>query len=225
MVSEIALLRLFVFNERMRVFENENFIAVDKPPMVLTTPSRDARDPRPCLGKDLQARMGSQIFPVHRLDFEVGGLVLFAKTREAHRQAQVWFEQAQVGKTYLALSEPVSGATASDWLEWRSCLVRGKRRAFEAQHGKDSLTRARLLDPSRALWELMPITGRPHQLRFEMFKHGHPILRDTLYGAKPDPSRDASDGIALRAVKLDFSGLKERLGLPERIEISALNAP
>ncbi|HMN69804.1 MAG TPA: pseudouridine synthase, partial [Bdellovibrionales bacterium] len=70
------------------VFENENLIAVDKPHGWLTTPARSADDPRPCLGRELQAAVGSQVYPVHRLDFEVGGLVLFARTAQAHRVAQ-----------------------------------------------------------------------------------------------------------------------------------------
>lgn len=211
-------------------FENENFIAVDKPPLVLTTPARQTSDPRPCLGRDLQAALGIQIYPIHRLDFEVSGLVLFAKTSLAHRLAQKWFEKALVEKTYRALSEPASlGASSSasslDWVEWTSKLVRGKKRTFEADHGKASQTHARLVMTESSvhwLWELRPVTGRPHQLRFEMFKHGHPILRDVLYGARPSAAGERK-GIALRSVSLDFRRIedRERLGLPETISVPA----
>jgi tRNA pseudouridine32 synthase/23S rRNA pseudouridine746 synthase len=202
----------------MIVFENENFIAADKPARVLTTPARDASDSRRCLGRDLQMAAGRRIYPVHRLDFEVSGLVLFAKTAEAHRLACGWFERAEVGKFYRALSGPVSRDIGGDWTDWRSRLVRGKRRAFEAAHGKDSLTRARLADSGRGLWELQPVTGRSHQLRFEMAKHGHPILGDTLYGGPP--LTDPEHGIALRAIRLDFRAISgERLGLPEVVQV------
>ena len=79
-----------------RIFENEALIVVDKPVNWLTTPAREADDPRPCLGRRLQDELGFRIFPVHRLDFEVSGLVLFAKTAAAHRLAQAWFEGGRV---------------------------------------------------------------------------------------------------------------------------------
>jgi tRNA pseudouridine32 synthase/23S rRNA pseudouridine746 synthase len=56
-------------------------------------------------------------------------------------------------------------------------------------------------------WILSPLTGRGHQLRFEMFRHDRPILGDVLYGA--DPRSEA--GIALKAIALDFSLAKKAL--------------
>jgi tRNA pseudouridine32 synthase/23S rRNA pseudouridine746 synthase len=113
------------------------------------------------------------------------------------------------------------GGGSGEWLEWRSRLVRGKRRAFEAAHGKDSLTRARLTVAARGLWELQPVTGRAHQLRFEMAKNGHPILGDVLYGGPPPA--DPTQGIALRAIRLEFGAIPgDRLGLPAVIQINSI---
>ncbi len=201
-----------------RLFENEAIVAVDKPCAWLTTPAREATDPRPVLGRELEKELGLRLWPVHRLDFEVSGLVLFAKNADAHRASQGWFESGLVVKTYSAWSATtVAGAAAGagEWLEWRSVLVRGKRRTFEAAHGKDSLTRARVVRVGQICeWELQPMTGRPHQLRFEMAKHRAPILGDTLYGGHA--WRGESE-IALRAVLLDFSRIENRLGLPETL--------
>lgn len=201
------------------LFENEHLIAVDKPACVLTTPARTPDDPRPCLGRDLQKQLGVQIYPVHRLDFEVSGIVLFAKNPKAHTAAQKWFEHAQVLKTYEAVAE--SGEGPAEWTEWRSKLVRGKRRSFEAPHGSPALTRARVTDAQAKRWELQPITGRPHQLRVEMAKHQAPIQGDKLYGARETPHA----GIALRAVRLDFSKIEDRLGLPETLTTTPLVWP
>ena len=83
----------------MFIFENDDFVVVHKAGGVLTVPSHQARaDPRPILGIQLQEQLGMQIFPVHRLDYEVTGLVIFAKTRDAHQQANQWFEQQRVKK-------------------------------------------------------------------------------------------------------------------------------
>lgn len=212
----------------MIVFENENFIAADKPHGWLTTPAREALDPRPCLGRDLQSQAGQQIYPVHRLDFEVSGLVLFAKNPPAHTAAQKWFEDLKIGKMYEAYSR--GGATRevpSAWQEWKSTLVRGKRRAFEAAHGKPAVTRARVIGEvswksiQLLSWELIPRTGRSHQLRFEMAKHGAPILGDTLYGGEAGPK----DWLALRARSLNFAQIPERFGLPENLSVSGLVLP
>lgn len=200
-----------------RAFENDHFVAVDKPSLFLTTPSRDKCDPRPCLGLQLQEQIGRQIYPVHRLDYGVSGLVLFAKTAAAHRVSQRWFEAGDVLKTYLALSAPAPFEPPLAWVEWTSRLLRGKKRAYESPAGKLSRTRARVVDVAsdRWLWELMPLTGRPHQLRFEMAKHGVPIVGDELYGGAPE------EKMGLRAVVLDFSQISEaeRLGLPQRLEV------
>ena len=203
------------------VYQNAQAIVVDKPHGWLTTPSRDAADPRPCLGRKLQSRIGSQIFPVHRLDFEVSGLVLFALDKDSHRTAQAWFEDGLVGKTYQALSK-ANGQPLTEWQEWRSQIVRGKRRSFSAPHGKVAVTHARVVREldGHWLWELMPLTGRPHQLRFEMAQQGCPIVGDTLYGGE---SHSAPNQIFLRAIRLDFKDCGEaRLGLPVVIETEPL---
>lgn len=207
--------------DRFKVaFENESFIVIDKSHGVLTTPARLGGDPRSCLGRELQEAMGVQIYPVHRLDFEVAGLVVFAKTPPAHRLAQSWFEQLSVQKTYEALSE-VAPTAEQPWQEWRSKLVRGKRRSFEAEHGKEAITRARVMQrPGQLLWQLQPVTGRPHQLRVHMAKFASPILGDGLYSKNP-----GGTAIALKAVGLNFSKVGQRLGLPEELLITGLVWP
>lgn len=201
----------------MIVFRNEHLLIADKPALTLTTPSRDPNDPRRCLGRELQTACGNQIYPVHRLDFEVSGLVMFAMTAAAHRTAQAWFEGGRVEKTYRAQTVAARGGYPTAWTEWRSRLARGKRRAFRAPHGKDALTRARVIadEPPTLTWDVMPITGRPHQLRFELSDHGWPILGDVLYGGPP-----TEGGIALRAWRLNFAYVGERLGLPVEILIA-----
>lgn len=210
------------------IFENEHFVAVDKPAGTLTVPGRTgASDERLCLSHEL-AKTGP-VLPIHRLDVEVSGLVLFAKNTRAHREANAWFEARHVHKSYEAWTEGTipDGSNPGQTFEWQSNILRGKRRAYESPHGKPAITRATWLGSERfhdipiQRWQLEPLTGRSHQLRFELSRHGFPILGDTLYGAHVEFIAHA---IALRSIRLDFSGCAgaAKLGLPEVIQASSL---
>lgn len=217
------------------VFINEHFVIVDKEANVLSVPARDKDDEREVLGKILERDYKKQIFPVHRLDFEVSGLIVYAFTASAHKAANAWFEKKEIQKTYQALSAGVDSSkhdfVLNKPLVWKCKLLRGKKRAYESPHGKASETHACLVGEKEGVlkWELNPVTGRSHQLRFELFRHGQPILNDFLYGANPEESKKflrtgIARGIALRAFRLDFSrapGAHE-FSLPEKIEIDGL---
>lgn len=193
--------------------------------MILSVPGRmGEEDGRPVLGRLLEKDLGMTLFPVHRLDFEVQGLIMFAKTAAAHRAGNQWFEQKIVSKKYSALAVPVSAEVAGEFkvgvpLEWKCRLLRGKKRAYESPHGKDSLTNALLVSLTSSgyfHWELSPVTGRSHQLRYELFRHGMPIVGDALYGSRMEFDQE---GIALRSFAIDFSLAKNReeFSLPEKI--------
>lgn len=221
------------------IFQNEFFVICDKKSGVLSTPSRfEERDERYCLGTDLQKFLNQQIYPVHRLDYEVSGLVMYAKTQDAHRAANSWFENKKIKKVYRALTAaqdfshiPAQVQNSREKIElqpdqkmeWKSRIFRGKKRSFESPQGKDSLTLAEYLGANPGgflMWDLYPVTGRSHQLRFELSRHGFPIIGDRLYGSKV-PWRENS--IALRSYKIDFSGVPQRvqLALPNDITVAA----
>lgn len=216
------------------IFENQDFLVVEKPSACLTVPSRfQDQDRRPCLGLELQKEF-DRLWPVHRLDYEVSGVVLFARTAKSHELANQWFEKSKVRKMYQALSgfqgflhwpenvpaskDPIAPEPGQKF-EWNCRIEKGKRRAFETPRGKLARTEAEIFEKysQTLLWNLFPLTGRSHQLRFEMSRHGFPILGDTLYGGA---SMAIPETIALRAIRLDFSGIPERRGLPPVIEIS-----
>ncbi len=215
-------------SELTHVFENAAFLVVDKPAGWLTVPARTGEaDPRPCL--TIHLAKTAKLLTIHRLDAEVSGLVAFAKTAEAHRAANHWFEARHVHKTYEALSErPVTMEFPKETaMTWKSKLLRGKKRAYEKPFGKDCHTEAWFLGnverdgKARGHFKLHPRTGRPHQLRFEMAKHGFPIWGDTLYGAT---QVFVDTAIALRSVELNFAHCagRETFGLPESVATSPL---
>jgi tRNA pseudouridine32 synthase / 23S rRNA pseudouridine746 synthase len=208
------------------VWRNDALVLFDKKPCVLTVPGRQGdADPRPCLGKWLQEQLKTRLFPVHRLDFEVSGAVVFALSSQAHRTASMAFEGRAVRKRYQAITSlpgvvPADGAV----FVWESRLVRGKRRSFEAPHGQLARTHARFVgrvpagkagpfesDGPMGLWELTPETGKPHQLRVHLTNAGFPIAGDTLYGGTTVAAE--LQGIALRAVSLMFQDEATRKAL------------
>jgi tRNA pseudouridine32 synthase/23S rRNA pseudouridine746 synthase len=210
------------------IFQNDDFALIDKPAEMLSVPSRlGAADPRPVAGILLQDQLRKRIFPVHRLDEAVSGLLLFALSPDAQRSGNQWFEQHQIIKTYAALTraavpQELRQQTGPEWHVWSCKLAKGKKRAFEAPHGKSAVTRYQLMalpDAAPSIWHLQPVTGRSHQLRFEMARHGMPIDGDTLYGSR-FPSSSGS-GIDLRAFELDLRACPNRhvYGMPDIFKI------
>jgi len=197
---------VITFQKTLNIFfQNDHFVAVDKPSLFLSVPSRMGKqDERPVLGLQLQELLQKKVFPIHRLDYGVSGLVLFALSQEAHRVSNYWFQHRQIKKVYHALTHKKSGEDPqmNQKIIWKSHLVRGKKRVYEKPFGQESLTEAQLIQKKDTcyLWELSPLTGRPHQLRYELSKAGFPILGDELYGA----TTIWPEGIALRAVSLEF---------------------
>lgn len=211
------------------VFHNPHFVVIDKAAATLSVPSRMGQhDPRPVAGIILQEQLGCRVFPVHRLDEDTSGLLMFALNPEASRAGNLWFENHEIIKTYEALSIPLALQDFQRWSTestWENRLMRGKKRTYEAAHGKPSITKARCVAASsenKSVWHLQPITGRSHQLRYEMARHGFPIAGDTLYGS--EQKSDGEQGIDLRAFKLDLTACKSRndFQLPEIIILGGL---
>jgi tRNA pseudouridine32 synthase / 23S rRNA pseudouridine746 synthase len=215
------------------VFKNAHFVALNKPSGVLTVPSRiGEQDSRLCLGSGLQKNLGAQVWPIHRLDYEVSGLVLFALSAESHRAASLWFEKRWVQKVYEAWTE--GSFEEPKVFEWKNRLQRGKKRTFEAPHGKPSETRARLegkriwKEQEALQWSLEPKTGRSHQLRVHLSQNGYPILGDCLYGSQRSFQTENPEAIALRSRALLFDQHSEldserkSWDLPSRLDVNGL---
>jgi len=124
--------------------------------------------------------------PVHRLDRDTSGLMLLSRSPKQLNHLQAHWS-ACVQKTYLAVVEP-----SPDWEEKRITLAISARRNKNGCYrpdpsGRACDTSARVLQRrgTRALLELIPHTGRSHQLRVHLAAEGCPILGDARYGGKP----------------------------------------
>lgn len=195
------------------LFQNEQWVAVDKPAMMLSVRARFADDPRPVVGVELEKQLGQRVWPIHRLDYEVSGLMLFALNAEAHRAGNRLFERREVQKSYQAFTGLVANPPASRQV-WKRKILRGKKRSYESPHGEWAETEVEFIESKTwSEWRLFPKTGKPHQLRMELALQGFPIVGDQLYGSTlpwPNP------GLALRALSLQFpQKFAEQFQIPE----------
>ena len=163
------------------LLEDDSVVVIDKPVGISTSPERI--DPQgACERKSLEDTVGQKLLVVHRLDKEVSGALVFAKTPEAHRFMSMEFEHHRVSKTYLAL---VWG-----YLEQSVGLIDKPIRQFgsgrmgiDDDQGKASQTEYQVIErwKDMTLVEAMPKTGRRHQLRVHFYSMGHPIVGDRRY--------------------------------------------
>lgn len=209
------------------VYENDDFVALNKPSGLLSIPDREGKD---VSLKILLKEKYSNIFTVHRLDKDTSGIIVFAKNEVAHKYLSMQFEGRHTKKIYQGL---VIGSLQEK---------KGSIDAPIAEHpakngtmivhrnGKESLTDYELLEDfgiySHLQFQIH--TGRTHQIRVHMKDIGHPIVCDNLYGdGKPilvsslkskfklakdvEEERPILGRLALHAFQLAFKDLQGKL--------------
>ncbi|MBF0493307.1 MAG: RluA family pseudouridine synthase [Deltaproteobacteria bacterium] len=124
---------------------------------------------------------------VHRLDKGTSGLMVVAKSNEAHQHLVRQFQERTVQKTYLALCyghfKQREGKIESKL--GRSTHNR-KKISSKTKQGKEAKTLFKVLEQSAAMSfvEVKILTGRTHQIRAHFSEQGHPLVGDPLYGGK-----------------------------------------
>ena len=174
-------------------------LVLAKPAGLLCVPGRGP-DKQDCLSARAQQQWPNALV-VHRLDMATSGLVLMARSPAVQRLLGQAFAERTVEKRYQAtvqgcMALPTAPMAAPDtdspWNGWGDITLpisadweRRPLRVVDAQHGKPSHTRWRVLRTDTAAQttrlELAPVTGRTHQLRVHLAAVGHPILGDMLY--------------------------------------------
>ena len=164
------------------LYEDLEIVAVDKPAGMATAAGSGIEDDA-SLHAWVGRHVGGRTWLVHRLDRGTSGVIVSAKTADAHKRLSQAFETREVGKRYLAV---VDGHVARASGEIADKLrTFGSGRVGVHPKGREALTRYRRVERLQGadLLEVEPLTGRQHQIRVHCYAIGHPVLGDTRYGA------------------------------------------
>lgn len=184
------------------VYEDDCMIVVNKPAELLSVPGINIQDSvYTRLKSNLQ---NSDPLIIHRLDMATSGLLVVAKTKEAHKVIQRQFLMRTVAKRYTALlSGRVDGQEGEIKLPLRGDLDNRPRQLVCFDHGKNAVTKWKVVERSETTTKVhfWPLTGRTHQLRMHAAHEmglNAPIVGDNLYGT-------SSHRLHLHAAYLEFT--------------------
>ena len=214
------------------VFENEDYVAFNKPAGLLSVPDRFNLS-LPNMYNEANKTYG-KLWMVHRLDKETSGIICFAKNEEAHRHLSQLFQHREVAKFYSAL---VNGKPLNDKGSIRNPIGANpsqKGRMSVQKRGKPAHTDYSIISSwkSYSLLKLQLFTGRTHQIRVHTAFIGHPVVCDSFYGSgdvlllssfkkrfnlseKEDEERPLLNRLALHSTQLIF---KDEKGIEINIE-------
>jgi 23S rRNA pseudouridine1911/1915/1917 synthase len=193
------------------LFEDNHLLAVNKPNGMLVQGDITGDTPLVEVAKKylaLRYQKPGSVFlgVVHRLDRPVSGVVLFARTSKSLERMNAIFRNRETTKTYWAIVDnkpPQQEDTLVHWLVKDE--KRNKTTAYKRENpaGSRSELSYKLIGQRSYgyLLEVIPVTGRSHQIRVQLASVGSHIVGDLKYGA-PDPNPDES--ICLHARKLEF---------------------
>ncbi len=178
----------------MDILYSDNDIAVCLKPVGL-----DAEADVPAA---LQAQLGGEIYTLHRLDKNVGGVMVYARTKAAAARLSKAIQDGTMVKEYVAM---VHGTPPEDG-DWQDLLFKDSRKnkVFVVKRQRSGvkaarLTFTRLSTGEQSLVRIRLYTGRSHQIRVQFASRGFPLVGDHKYGAK-----DAATAPMLFSCRITF---------------------
>lgn len=194
------------------VFEDNHLLVINKPSGVLVQGDQTGDEPLVEIGKKYikeKYKKPGAVFlgVVHRLDRPVSGVTVFARTSKALTRMNALFKEREIRKVYWALVKHRPSHSEDKLVHW---LVKNektnKTKAYSKEYPKAlrSELQYRMVKELNGIFmlEVIPLTGRAHQIRVQLSDIGCPIMGDIKYGFEY-PLEDAS--IALHARELTFA--------------------
>lgn len=188
------------------LFQDEHLLVVDKPHFLPVTPG--GRFLHETLLVRLKKKTGlEQLSPIHRLDRETAGVILFSHQAASRGKYQSLFQEQAIKKTYHALAPHLPHLHFP--LSYQSRMIAAEKFFVmrEEAGAPNSSTVIDILERRDALslYELRPTSGKKHQLRVHLASLGAPIVNDTFYPiALPCKGDDYSAPLKLLAKSIAF---------------------
>ncbi len=171
------------------LYEDNHLLAVDKPHGLVTQPSLEHADSLEQRAKKYIKNKYNKpglvyLHAVHRLDKDVAGIVIFAKTSKALERMHLLLRNRQVKKKYKAKVHGILQPKQGTWID---SLEKQQHKAFVSfeEEGKLSKLSYSVVQEMKDFCyvDIDLETGRYHQIRVQLSHHGHPIFGDTKYGS------------------------------------------
>ena len=167
------------------LYRDEHFVAINKPHNLLVHRSPIAADESVFALQLLRDQLNCWVNPCHRIDRKTGGVLLFSLSKEADRAMQMKFENRECDKKYLALVRgylPPEGSTDRP-LENEKGVMKDSITHYRClQQVELDITVSRYPKSRYSLAEIIPETGRMHQIRRHFAQLRHYLIGDKAYG-------------------------------------------
>ena len=136
--------------------------------------------------QQLTALLGGEVFPLHRLDKNVGGVMVYARTKAAAAALSKTIQQGDMVKEYVAKVHGTPPETG-DWIDLLFKDSR-KNKVFVVKKARAGVKEARLCFRSlgNGLVHVRLYTGRSHQIRVQFSSRGYPLVGDHKYGSRAE---------------------------------------
>ncbi len=178
------------------LYSDSSIVVVNKPSGLLSVPGKGPEN------QDCVVARIKELFPdspdhpeVHRLDMDTSGVMVLARTKEAHRELSRQFHDRETEKMYTAILDgELVAESGTIELPFRLDIENRPVQIYDPVHGKMGLTfwKTLSIENGQTRVEFIPITGRTHQLRVHAASEkglGVPIVGDRLYGSGTAPGQ------------------------------------
>ncbi len=177
------------------IHQDEDIVVVNKPPGLLTLP--DSQSTVPSVFARIKKILKGEkkgIFPVHRLDKDTSGLLIFARNQRASEFLKKQFEEKRVVKKYIAFLQGNLSRTSG--------TIKGNMRA-SGEFGESRYAVLQMFKEATMV-EVMPRTGRTNQIRIQFAEMGHPLIGEYKYLKPSKRTCVVFPRVALHALSISF---------------------
>jgi RluA family pseudouridine synthase len=195
------------------IFEDENFLAIDKPSGLPTHPTLDNYVEN--ASSFLTSRLTKKVYVTHRLDIGTAGVLIFAKSAAAQADLNRLLSERRVKKIYRALTEhcpPVGRYEHHLEVDGPSPKKVFERPSPASSHAVLKINEVWKVQDGFAS-EIELETGRTHQIRAQLSFLGFPILGDSLYGFKGNNKKYVPERLALECFHISFTYRTRTIGI------------